>query len=150
MLTPAEIEEAARRDPTFERAPHFLTWPLSKLPPPGLLWAWQVDEAERFCGWATRALQRRFGVNADVEPLMGESGAIELLEIRAGDGSVVCDWRRLNRMQWMGSFCVMSNRALLGQGLQAVELGTGGEDTVVAFCRRRWADDLEELFPSGG
>lgn len=161
MLTEAELRTAATRDPRWAERPEFLTWPLSALPPPGLLWTWRVEQADAFCHWASACLRRRFGATASVAPVRDDAGMVEFVEVRAmssapNEGAEppvapvsITDWRRLNRLRWMGSFCVMANRVLLPLGVQAIELGTGGEDTVVAFCRPPWADTLEAYFPPG-
>ncbi|MSQ15443.1 MAG: hypothetical protein EXR50_06225 [Dehalococcoidia bacterium] len=120
--------------------PYFLSGASLSHATGAMLWTWDASQTSSFCDWANHVLSERFGLDAHVEA--DEGPVPERLWIRCGDAEELCNWRTINRARWMGAFCIMSTRLLSNLGVVALELETGGFDTVVAFA---WAEYVEKL-----
>ncbi len=127
------------------RDPYFLSGASLGYPTGAMLWTWDTSQTGGFCEWANRVLSERFGLDVHVEA--DEGSEPERMWIRYGDQEEVCNWRTINRARWMGAFCIMSNRLLTSLGVLAFELETGGVDTVVAFARAEYLDELKLYLP---
>lgn len=157
IMTPDEMQEAhsaavdapagwRKKDiDALCRDPYFLAGAALGHPTGAMRWEWDASQSQCFCNWANRVLTERFKVEVQLEADGGKEP--ERLWIRCGENEEVCNWRTINRARWMGAFCVMSNRILSGLGVQALELETGGFDTVVAFCRAEYVEALKEYLP---
>ncbi len=157
IMTPEELGDAYQaaladrtrwHNPRLEALctdPYFLAGASLGRPTGAVLWAWDASKTGSFCEWTSRTLSERFGLEAYIEADAGAEP--ERLWIRHGEHEEVCNWRTINRVKWMGAFCIMSNRLLADLGVMALELETGGFDTVVAFARAIYADKLSLYLP---
>ena len=131
----------------LRRDPYFLSGPDFAEAAGAARWDWDTSKTYLFCAWAQKTLRERFSLPITVEA--GPEGARDpdRLWVRYGDREEVCNWKVINRSKWMGAFCIMANRILEPLGVTALELETGGFDTVVCFCKSEYVGRVKEILP---
>ena len=157
IMTPEELGDAYQaaladrtrwHNPKLEALctdPYFLAGASLGRPTGAMLWAWDTSQTASFCEWASLVLLERFGLDVRIEA--DEGPEPERLWIGFDQREEVCNWRTVNRARWMGAFCIMSNRVLSSLEVLALELETGGFDTVVAFSRAEYLEELRLHLP---
>jgi hypothetical protein len=113
-----------------------------------LRWDWDSHRAHEFATWCMETLQARFGISWQVD--CEEEGAQpgpRYLRMTLREQQERCDWRYLNQNHWMGAFCTIADRLLKPVGITVLSLETGWFDTVVAFCRTDYAEEILRWFP---
>lgn len=113
-----------------------------------LRWEWDSQRAHEFATWCMEALHERFGISwrVDCEQEDAQRGP-HYLRMTLGEQQERCDWRYLNQNHWMGAFCTIADRLLRPVGVTVLSLETGWFDTVVAFCRSDYAEEMLRWFP---
>ncbi|HTK10469.1 MAG TPA: sirohydrochlorin chelatase [Ktedonobacteraceae bacterium] len=128
--------------------PYLLTTAPGHVSTAALRWEWNSQDAHAFARWCMETLDKRFGINWQVEceeddPQLGP----QYLRMTLGEQQERCDWRYLNQNHWMGAFCTIADRLLKSVGITVLSLETGWFDTVVAFCRSSQAAEILRWFP---
>jgi sirohydrochlorin cobaltochelatase len=113
-----------------------------------LRWDWDSHSAHEFARWCMETLRERFEISWRVDceeddPQLGP----HYLCMTLGEQQERCDWRYLNQNHWMGAFCTIADRLLRSVGVTVLSFETGWFDTVVAFCRSNYAEEMLRWFP---
>ncbi len=137
-----------KAQPDMALMPYILTAMPGQPPTAALRWEFDSRRAREFADWCTTALRERFGINWQMvyEDEDAQLGPHYLRIIQDGHQER-CDWRYLNQSHWMGAFCTIANRLLESMGITALCLETGWFDTVIVFCRKKYAEELLNWFP---
>ncbi len=135
------------RTPLDAPSPYLLVAQPGHIPTGALRWDWDRQRAQAFAEWCVETLQKRFGINWQIE-CEEEDAQIgpHYLRMTLGEQQERCDWQYLNQNHWMGAFCTIADRLLKPAGITALCLETGWFDTVVVFCRRDFAEELLRWF----
>ncbi len=128
--------------------PYLLTAQPGHVSTAALRWDWDSHRAHEFSRWCIETLHERFGISwrVDCEEEDAQLGP-HYLRMTLGEQQERCDWRYLNQNHWMGAFCTIADRLLRSIGVTALSLETGWFDTVVAFCRNDYAEEMLRWFP---
>ncbi len=137
-----------KAQPDMALMPYILTAMPGQPPTAALRWEFDSRRAHEFADWCTTALRERFGINWRMvcEEEDAQLGPQSLCIIQ-GEHQERCDWRYLNQSHWMGAFCTIADRLLEPLGIMALCLETGWFDTVILFCRKKYAEELLNWFP---
>jgi sirohydrochlorin cobaltochelatase len=128
--------------------PYLLTAMPGHVSTAALRWDWDSHRAHEFAKWCMETLHERFGISWQVDGEEEDSQqAPHYLCMTLGDQQERCDWRYLNQNHWMGAFCTIADRLLRPVGVTALSLETGWFDTVIAFCRSDYAEEILRWFP---
>jgi len=128
--------------------PYLLTAQPGHVATGAVRWDWDSHRAHEFATWCMETLQERFGISWQVgcEEEDAQLGP-HYLRVTLGGQQERCDWRYLNQNHWMGAFCTIADRLLKPVGVTVLSLETGWFDTVVAFCRSDYAEEILRWFP---
>jgi sirohydrochlorin cobaltochelatase len=128
--------------------PYLLTAQPGHVSTAALRWDWDSHRAHEFAQWCMETLQKRFAMSWRVECEEEDSQVgPQYLCMTLGEQQERCDWRYLNQNHWMGAFCTIADRLLKPAGVTVLSLETGWFDTVVAFCRSDYAEEMLRWFP---
>jgi hypothetical protein len=147
-LTVQQGKQKKKKKTDMALMPYVLTAMPGQQPTTALRWDFDGSHVGEFVDWCTTALRERFGINWQItyEDKDAQLGP-QTLSILKDGLQEQCDWRYLNHNHWMGAFCTIANRLLEPEGITALCLETGWFDTVIVFCRKKYAAELLNWFP---